>query len=91
MYIGDTQSKVTDVANKIAAALTNPFGMSAPKSIPKPVNDPNNLDEVVVTATRRLPVEEDLPEIVSTGVRIQWWQWLLAGAAGVALFNSLRR
>lgn len=36
-------------------------------------------------------LEEDLPEIVSTGTRIQWWQWMLAGGAAVALLSYLKR
>lgn len=58
----------------------NPAGVAAPVKI----NDPTNLDEVVVTAKKITPIapaEEVLPEITVTGTRIQWWQWLLGGAA----------
>lgn len=51
------------------------------------VNDPTNLDEVVVTAQPRAvaPVD-DMPEIVVQGKRIPWYVWMLGGAALVAVY-----
>lgn len=58
---------------------------SAPKS--SPVNDPTNLDEVVVTA-RPVAVAEDVPEIVVSGRRIPWYVWLGVGAIGFAAVSA---
>ncbi len=57
---------------------------SAPKS-PPVVNDPTNLDEVIVSAR---PIEEALPEIVVSGTRIPWYVWLGVGVVGFAAVSA---
>lgn len=68
---------------------------SAPKTPPfvafPPLNDPTNLDEVVVSA-RAVPVApvEDMPEIVVQARRIPWYVWAIAGGVGyIALARLL--
>jgi hypothetical protein len=79
---------------KVPGGGTRPL-ISSPKMPPK-LNDPTNLDEVVVTAKKiavpapvNLPAEEDIPEIVVTGTRIPWYAWVVAGVAGFAVLDSL--
>lgn len=80
---------------KVPGGGLRPIMTSSPKT-PPAINDPNNLDEVVVTAKKlavpapvNLPAEEDIPEIVVTGTRIPWYAWALAGVAGFAILDSL--
>lgn len=63
---------------------------SSPKSPPS-VNDPDTLDEVIVTAKPRniAPPAEDMPEIVVEGRRIPWYAWALIGVAGYVAADKL--
>lgn len=79
---------------KVPGGGTRPLVTSSPKT-PPAINDPNNLDEVIVTAKKiavpapvNLPAE-DIPEIVVTGTRIPWYAWVIAGVAGFAVLDSL--
>lgn len=80
---------------KVPGGGTRPLVSSSPKT-PPAINDPTNLDEVVVTAKKvavpapvNLPAEEDIPEIVVTGTRIPWYAWIAAGVVGFAVLDSL--
>ncbi len=64
---------------------------SSPKMVP--LNDPTNLDEVIVTARRRevAPPSEDIPEIVVSGRRIPWYVWAAGGVVAFVALSSLAR
>lgn len=89
MYLSGSSPKMNPLVG-----INGPIKITSPMPTLLPVNDPNNLDEVVVTAKRITPAAppaEDIPEITVTGKRIQWWQWLLGGAAlagVVAMFTK---
>lgn len=61
---------------------------SSPKMVPK---TPGEAAYMAQQAAKS-PPEEDIPEITVTGTRIQWWQWLLGGAAlaGIAAYFTRR-
>lgn len=89
MYMGAVTTP-TDTANAVRT-LFAVMG-SAPKTPPALAA---NLDEVKVTVkpistSVPTPPADDMPEIVVSAPRIQWWQWLLAGGAAVFILNELR-
>lgn len=68
--------------------------IAAAKSAGQATVGVSNLNKVIAAsnavATPSAPAEESMQEVVVTGKRIQWWQWMLAGGAALFAINLVR-